>query len=230
MTTAGYIMARSASLLNDTNRHIYTDVNLVPYLNVALQELREEMELNNVAYTNDSSVVLPLNGGIDNIGGITGPGLPTGLVEIQELWQSERGSNARWTPIVRYEFLPHGWENFTQITSSVPCWAWQGQVVKMIPANTPLDIRMDFIRSNLADISDAGSVIQLINCENVLAYRTAGLGARYIGENPTRADSLDGDALRARDNFLGINTKGRQSIRSRRRPFQAGYKSRNFQY
>jgi len=227
MTTAGYIMARSASLLNDTNRHIYTDVNLVPYLNVALQELREEMELNNVAYTNESSAVIPLSVGMDNIGGITGPALPTGLIEIQELWQCERGSNARWAPIPRYEFLPNSW---SQPANFIPCWAWQGQAIKFIPANTLLDIKLDFIRSNLADISDAGSVIQLINCENVLAYRTAGLGARYIGENPTRADSLDGDALRARDNFLGINTKGKQSIRTRRRPFQAGYKARNFQY
>jgi len=52
------------------------------------------------------------------------------------------------------------------------------------------------------------------------------LMASNIAENPTRAQELNGDAIRSIDRALGITIKGRQSQVTRRRPFRAGYKSR----
>ena len=49
--------------------------------------------------------------------------------------------------------------------------------------------------------------------------------AKYIGENPARSDELNALAMVGKDRVIGISTKGRQSITTRRRPFRQGFKS-----
>ena len=46
--TAAQVMDASASMLNDTAKTSYTYVAQIPYLNMALRELQEFFELNNV--------------------------------------------------------------------------------------------------------------------------------------------------------------------------------------
>ncbi len=217
-------MDRVAALLNDTNRTLFTYSAQVPHLNIAIQELREELELNNIPASNASSAVIPLLAEEDNIGG-DGPPLPQGLIEIQQLWQTPTGTNQPYLPVTKYEYLPHYFQ--TGISYSViPAWAWMEQMIKFVPCTADTDIKIDFIKVVIEDAINENSQLSLLNCENVLSYRTAGLCARFIGENPTRADSLDLDARLAFDRFLGISTKGRQNINTRRRPFMGSYKSR----
>lgn len=227
MISAAYLMNRSASLLNDTNRTLFTYAAQIPYLNTAIQELREEMELNNVPYSNATTPVeILLEANVDNIGGDGGPALPVGLKEIRQLWQRPSGTGNPYLPIQHYEYLPEYWTGTTQRTDYIPAWTWQEQIVKFIPSNLDTDIKFDYIKNNLPDIVDENTIITLINCENVLSFRNAGLCARFIGENPTRADSLDTMAILARDRFLGISSKGKQNINTRRRPFRAAYRNR----
>jgi hypothetical protein len=64
------------------------------------------------------------------------------------------------------------------------------------------------------------------NAISPLAFKTASLCARFIGENPTRADSLQIEANTAYEYFLAILIKENQVNSSRRRPFMASYKIR----
>ena len=216
-------MDRSAALLNDTARTIFTYTKQLEYLNTAYSELAEKLELNNVPVTNRTEAVIEVDAGVDNIGG-DGPSLPDGLVEIQSVWQRWRSTTDSWTSIKKYDFLPPFLEGNNQTTSVIPAWAWEGQIIKFIASNTDLDIRIEFIQNPFITLVDANSQITLINAINPLAFRTAALCARFIGENPTRADQLDMQAELAWDRMLGTATKGRQSITTRRRPFQANYK------
>jgi len=220
MPTAGEIMNRSASHLNDTAKSIYTFTAQLPYLNTAIDDLCEELELNNVAITNATSTIIPITTVQTDIGGATGPALPTDLIEIQRLWERQTGTTDSFQPMDKYEFLP----KITVKTSSLGIWSWQKQIINFIGANLPRDVQIDYIATILPLAVDQNSVIIKFNSRGYLSYRTAALCARFIGEDTVRADRLDAEAGRSLERVLGIDTKSRQEFAVRRRPFRSSAK------
>jgi len=225
MSTAAEILDLSAALLNDTAQAVYTDSVQLPYLNIALRELQEHFELNNVPVTNRLSAALTIPIGGTTLSFVTVPALPLDLIDIQQLWERISGSDP-YTPMTRAEFLPRYMEGVT--TNQFTWWTWINQTISFLPANIAIDVKLDYIASLFVTITDVNSQISVINADTFLAYRTAGLCSQFIGENPERAQELNGDAVMAIDRSTGINTKGRQAIAVRRRPFMAAYKTRQY--
>ena len=87
-------------------------------------------------------------------------------------------------------------------------------------------MKIDYIRNLFTDVEDEESVLGVINCDSFLHYRIAGLCAEFIGENKTRADDLNTQAMGALERVTGIEAKGKQQIGTRHRPFRATWKSR----
>jgi hypothetical protein len=224
--TAGTVLDAIAVLMNDPSKTQYTNVKMIPYLNISLQELREVFELNNVPVT-DTVTSSPINipAGYDHIAFSNGsnPSLPTDFVEPKVLWERPEGIDP-YIMMTRSDSLPREWEGNPQ--NQFIWFTWQSQQIRFLPANQDNDIKMDYIRQIFPAVVDANSIINVINAATFLEYRTGGLCAEFIGENKTRADSLNTDALLALDRVVGIGTKGRQSITIRRRPFRSGYKRR----
>jgi hypothetical protein len=226
--TAGDIFGIAAGLLNDQQQDIYTNEALVPMLQLAIQELQEFFELNNIPITNNTSTVIEVDEGVEEIGFIgdtAAPNLPSDLVEIQQLWYSPRDQNT-WFPMTKREFLPHYLENLQ--LNALTYWVWMRQRIKFLPANVDTDVKLDYIQTLFNDIVDENSQINLINGRTVLEYRTAALAAEFIGENKTRADDLNGPAAQAIERLTGISVKGKQMIPVRRRPFRAAFKMRRW--
>jgi hypothetical protein len=102
--------------------------------------------------------------------------------------------------------------------------------IKLIPADSDLDLKLDYIKSIFSAITIATVKTELgakfTNVMSYLGFKTAALCSMFIGENETRAAALDNEAADAINRSLGIVTKGRQAIASRRRPFRAAYKMR----
>lgn len=210
------------ALLNDTNTQQFTNTYLLPYLNMAISELNEIAEQNNVQVTNATSVPVTIAVGVDNIGGSGGPDLPPNLIEIQQLYERTSGTSEDYTEIVRKNFLPE-----TEIlTNWLGVWAYENQIIKFLGALSIREVKIHYISSRVNAVTDGTNPISLINSESFLNYRTAALAAEFTGENKTRADSLNSNAGLALDRFLGIDSKARQTIMTRRRPFMARYKSR----
>src|SRR6267142_2682535 len=90
--TAGSVMDRSASLLNDTAKSSYTYVAQLPYLGVAYDELREILQENNVPITFKLSANYTITTAITDIGGAGGLLLPTDLVELEGVFERTSGS------------------------------------------------------------------------------------------------------------------------------------------
>lgn len=224
MATPAQVMLRAAALMNDSVRSVYTDDVVLPYLNMALDELQEYYELNNVPITNNTSAVLTIPQGISVIGFNTTPALPVDLVEIQSLYESEVGQSA-WAQMTPKNFV-HPTKD--QISAFI-VYSWGKNQLNLIPANKDIDLKIDYVASVFPTDLAIGSIntdYPIKNIKSYLAYKTAGLCAFYIGENKTRSDELNGLAQLALDRSLGISTKSRQSILTRRRPFRAGFKSR----
>lgn len=227
---AGTVMDASAAMLNDTAKSIYTYAKQVPYLNMALLELQEIFELNEVPVTDTYSAVMQVDAGIDYIGFapdpvvVGTPYLPDDLIEPQQLWERDRGVNP-WLPMTKVNTLPRYIEGIEISQFSV--YVWETQRIKFFIANNDRDVSMNYIRNLFAPAEDEDSVINVINAQSFLQYRNAGLCAFFIGENKTRADELNGYASLAIDRATGISSKGRQNIMTRHRPFRSSYKRRS---
>jgi hypothetical protein len=229
MPTPTAIMDMVASLQNDTARTVYTDAACLPYLNMALDELQELFELNDIPTTHETSAILVCPIGTTAIGFTGGPPiLPANLIELKQVWESDTGQN-RWIPVNPMGFLPHYLEN-TNI-SQFQLYAWLDQEIHVLPANTIRDLKLDYIKSIFATPILIGAVatnLPIINSKSYLGYRTAALCSFFIGENETRAVELNLQAERSLDRVLGIGTKGKQGIAIRRRPFRAGFKQMSY--
>lgn len=222
------VISGIASLMNDTAQYQYTNENVLPYLNIAMRDLMEIFEVANVQYTNATSEILNIPAGTREIGPSGGPPqLPSGLIEIQNVWERQAGIDP-WIPMSRKEFLPY-YEEGVEISQFLVFVYNEGKI-QVLPANQDNDLKIDFIKNmfNLPiNINQMAMQMPFNLCQSYLEYRGAQLCSMYIGENPTRAEQLGMDAQLAIDRALSIYAKGRQAINTRRRPFRSSYKSRS---
>lgn len=228
--TAGTVMDASAALLNDVAKSVYTYVAQIPYLKIALQELQEHYELNNIPSTDQLSAVIQVNSGVSAIrfnaaGTAADPKLPDDLIEPQKLWERTRDINP-FVPMTKVDGLPQSMVGIE--ISQFQIYVWEANEVRFFPANANNDIKMEYIRSLFTLPTDEFSLINVVNGAIFLEYRTAALCAWFIGENKSRSDELNVFAGLAIDRSTGIGTKGRQATVTRRRPFGSSYKRRTF--
>jgi len=226
MSTWSSILVKSAALMNDQDRAVYSDIVLLPYLNIALSELQEIFELNNIPVTSTSSATIAIPIGTSLIGYLTIPPLPTDLVEIQQMWESQTGQN-NWTPVTKKEYLTSSILGNVSL-SMFGVWAWLNQQVNLRPSINAIDIRFDYIKNLFAEITIGlvGTDNPIVNTDTFFEYRAAALAAEFIEENITRADKLNIYGVSGLERSLGISVKGKQSIAIRRRPFRAAFKRR----
>jgi len=229
MSTPREIIAMVSALMNDTAQTVYTEPAVLPYLNMALNDLQETYEQNNVPVTNEVSEVITVPAGINRIAfrqypsETEPPEIPADLIEIRRLWESTTGAN-NWSPMVRKDSLPLQLSGIE--TNKLLYWAWKDGEIEIYPAVADVDVKIDYVKSlfDPLTIGDMLTDIRIKNIKSYLGYRTASLCAMYIGENAERAGALASDAEIALQRSLGISSKGRQAINTRRRPFRAGWK------
>lgn len=213
--------------MNDTEQALYTNAAVLPYFNLALNELQEVFELNDIPKTHKTSISIPVKAGVKSIGFDTTPALPSDLIEIEELWQSFSGQN-QWTHVTKRDFIPHYLEDNVPVNLFL-VWAWKNDHIEVLPAIADMDLKLDYISSIFKTpikIKDIDVNINAINIETYLDYKTAALCAFFIAENETRSNKLDGLAIPALERALGIPIKGMQTVVTRRRPFRRSYKQR----
>lgn len=220
--TAGDVMDSAAALLNDSQQQIYTYAVQIPFLKVALRELREYLELSNIPVTNEVDTVLAIPAGTTVISFITTPALPTDLISIRQLFERVQDTNP-FFPMTKVEYLPAWIEGQEQYSFNV--WAWINNEIRLPSCVQINDLKLNYIRE-ITNIVDENSQLELINGQTFLEFRCAALCAEYIGENKTRADDLNINAQSALDRSIGIENKAKQSIFTRRRPFRSSYKAR----
>lgn len=228
--TAAEVLDRTASLMNDTAKSTYSYIVMIPYLNMALDELQEEFELNNVPVTNLTSAGITVIAGVTEIKPTVVPPVigevyyPTDLVEIQAVWERLDGSSEPFIPVTPREFLLHVFDDV--ILPQLCYYSWQDQKIKFVAASTDREVKLDYIKDLFVVVDASTDVIGIINSQSYLSFKTAEFCSMFIGENKTRADELKGHAAIALERNLGISSKGRQAITTRRRPFRSGYRSR----
>ncbi len=215
--------------MNDASQSLYTNATCLPYFNLALDELQELFELNDIPITHETSAAIAIPSGIDKVGFDTTPALPSDLIEIRQLWESPSGLE-QWTPVNKRDTIPHYLQNTTTISQFL-IWIWEHGRIRLIAANSNNDLKIDYIGSMFNTpivIANINVNLPFTNVKTYLEYKTAAICAMFIAENQSRAMALDSLAGTALDRALGIPIKGQQSIVTRRRPFRASFKTRSF--
>ena len=233
--TAGEVMDRAASLLNDTAKTDYTYVAQLPYLNMAIDELVESLQESNSSPTNrlsEATIILPVgSNALVAVESPTSPALfpryPADLIEIQEICERTAGTQDSFIRMGRKEWI----EPFPP-NNSLLVWSWLSQIIKFNPrgALTTREILLKYVAGALNTATDENTILHILNARSYLSYKTAAFCAFFIGENESRAKVLDDLATDALDRLIGINNKGRQQFMTRHRPFRAAYKARGGSY
>ena len=226
--TAGEVMDRSAALLNDPAKTDYTYLAQLIYLNMAIDELVENLEESNVSPANQTSATITIPIGsyqITPLESATTPHYPVDLVEIQQVSERLSGTTDSFIPLGRREFI-----QVYPPSNSLLFWCWEDQIIKFNPSGalSEREIQLLYVRKGIALATDDTTVIGTINARSYLSYKTAALCALYVGENQSRFEALEEQAQKALERMEGISNKGRQQFSTRHRPFRAGYKSRGW--
>ena len=221
--TATEVMDMSRSLLNDQIGAVFTDEVQIPYLNMALRDLGTKLQLNDIPVSLETSEVIEVDADATEI---EAADMPDGFINAKQLWQRETGTTNPFIEIKQFQFLPH-W-GAEDITAYISGWAYWGQLIHFIPSTTAMDVKIDFTKNIIVTITDGEDDIEINNSFQYLGFKTAAYCSFFIGENPTRAEALHGQAEVAFSEMLGIETKGQQAIVTRRRPFRAGWKQRGY--
>jgi len=227
---ASTVMDGSASLLNDTAKNVYTYNAQLPYLKIAMQELQEHFELNNIPVTEETSAIITVQAGVtaityDAAGTPANPALPSDMVEPAQLWERQSGIDP-FIPMTKRDYLPHYLEDIQ--SEQFIYYVWIDQQIRFLAAVQNNDIKIDYIKQLFTTVVDQNTQINIINATTFLEYRTASLCAEFIERNLSSAQGLNSYALLGLDRVTGIGVKGRQNIMTRRRPFRAGYKKRGW--
>ncbi len=228
MPTPAEVISMASALMNDAAQSVYTQDKVLPYLNMALDELQETFELNNVPVTNEESAVITMPAGTHILGFNTNPKLPQNLIEVQRLWERPEGV-IPWNPMTRKEFIPRQYEDAS--IAQFLWWAWNDQEIRLIPSTANNDLKIDYVQdlfNTPLSIDDVNINLPVINVKQFLGFQTAAFCAMYVAENETRAAALEGKAAIALGRELGIPTKGRQAITTRRQPFMGSYRRRGY--
>lgn len=218
--------------MNDAAKTSYTNVAMLPYFNIALDELQETFAQNNIPVTNSGTspaITVPIGtkvlGPQDGIGASL-PALPSDFIQAQGLYERLAGSQDPYIPMVKREFLPHALDDLP--TEALQYWTYEGQQIRFVGALTTREIKIDYIKSLFPNGLTSSDPIGLVNCNSFLYYRTAAICSHFVGENDTRAGQLNEFATMAIDRVISLNVKGKQNIQTRRRPFMSAYKRRSF--
>lgn len=225
---ADEVMDRSAALMNDPAKTDYTYDAQLPYLNMAIDDLMEQLEESNASPSNKTAAVITLTAGLDRLTPIeseTLPHYPYDLVEIQQIGERTAGTSSDFAPMTRRDYPPN-----VTATAYLLVWAWEDQEIRFNSngATGDLELELKYIRQPIQLAQNEYSMIGTIGTRSYLSFKTAALCAMFIGENETRAGVLEDQANKAIERLLNINSKGRQAIYTRRRPFRAAYKSRGW--
>lgn len=210
---ASDIMDKSAALLNDTDRALYTNAVQLPYIGMANESIEQILlTYGIVIQTKNSSA-------IDVAALATTLTLPDDFLVPIELWEREDGSTdeADWTPMHEQKDLI----GFVQ-TTTLGVWSFSNNAIRFTGATTDREVLLRYSRS-LLSLTSANSPIDINILARYLSRKTAELCARYIGMNSTFADELlTREVAPAQDDLIRIFVNNMQGVRHRRGSFGSG--------
>lgn len=206
---ASTIINSAKPLLNDPQGIMYPDAVLLPLLSKAYRELQIRLSRAGMGPTKEVSERLSIPAGSTALG--DGSGLPPGLLYPIEIKEGAPGS-----PLSQfYTIHETTWEPGKAQGTELGVWSWREEEIKFVGSTLDREIYIRYMKG-LTPLTSITSPIYILNSELFLEARTAAIAAAVLGENYTRAESLNNDAEQWYDVLVGTLTKRGQRTPVRR--------------
>lgn len=209
--TAATVLAQSAVLLNDPAQSTWTNTVLLPCLTKAGEELEQHFEVNEIPIQKQVSIVIEVTTADTELAQ-----LPTDMVEPIHLWERTDDSTEDWIKVREVEFIDMNMNDTNQIVQ----WAYRNGKIYINSPTTDREVKLDYVRSMTA-LDSTGATVEVQQAKNFLAARTAQIAAANIGNNPSKAASLEEDVTTCLDRLIRRMLKNKQGVGGARR---IGYK------
>jgi hypothetical protein len=237
ITTTRYAPASAAmtiaqNLLNDPAGNLYCQVNtatgtvppglvnLVPYLNLALGDLRTLLGNNGVQVRNTTQLTLPLNteGALEGqtnveISDLSTPQLPTDCIVPLKMWEQPTGSGDLFVPMTGVDQLPN-----LQPGLNLQFWQWQFDQINLIGATQEVTVQIEY-ESAIPPIVDPGDLVIV-----AFSSETLGKGCAYYAAFSDAGETPDTTTMKQLfdsgcDRIVMRYTKPKQFKSRRRKPY-----------
>lgn len=208
------VLADARTQLNDPNARIYTDDALMPHLIRAYQKLKDELEINGVPIANQVSSIITVPVNTLVISDSTLPALPSDLIQPIQLRERRAGN----TNDLFVEMVQKPWEPEDIQVDQLRYWVWRDEELHFLGATAAVEVKIRYLR-DIPDLVDVNSPILIRKSKLFLAAKTAEYGARFIGQNQTKATLLQADANEAKAKLIRRAIRLKQGMPARRRRY-----------
>lgn len=212
-STAGTVMTRAAVHLNDAAQLVYSSAVLLPFLNMALDELEEEMGVFELSPLKKTSIVIDVPAESASL-----PQMPSDFVEAISLYERPLDSSENWAEVREVADIAL---NYTvQPQESIVQWTIRNATLKINPPSADREVMLEYV-GGLTPATATATAIDIESSRRFLALVTARNAARDAGNSPRKADSFEPDIARARDRLVRRMQKNSQaSLGARRLPYR----------
>jgi len=211
--TISGILPRVAAKLNDARQANYTPSRLMPFVQDAVDELQTELEKYGIQVLETIFDPISIPAGTTELTYDSTPALPANLNEPQRVEERQDGSTDTYVKMIRRQ-----WEPDYLPTDTLRYWTYRDQAIYFLGSTQDREIKIYGLKTLGSPVTVNDSVT-VTNSKTWMINRVAGLAARFIGEDDTRADALDKVAEYYKNNVIQIGVKSKQGTRTRRRPF-----------
>lgn len=203
------IITGAKPLLNDPQGIIYSDAALLPLVSKAYRELQTRLARAGMGVSKEVSDRVTIPVGTVSLG--DGSGLPNGLLYPIEIKEGNPGA-----PFDQfYAMTESNWEPTAIPGQTLGVWSWREEEIKFVGATIVREILIRYMKG-LTPLTSPTSPIYILNSELFLEARTAAIASAVLGENYTRADTLNKDAEQWYDVLVGTLVKRGQRMPVRR--------------
>jgi hypothetical protein len=217
--TLADIVAKVQALVNDSV--YYTQAVLLPDINIAQDELADELRNNGVGQTKFINPVATITAGTTGWMQTTSPALPLNLVEPLVLYERAVGASEQdFIPMIGPGTIPN-----TSTSTALLYWDWimsatNGPTIQFNPAGgatVDREVRLIYL-GDLTPFAASGDKSMFYGAQNALSYKTASLVSASRGGTEGVQD-YDTAWTRAKTRYIEEMVKVNQGVTGRRRPW-----------
>jgi hypothetical protein len=211
---ASACMLRAAGLLNDQSQTTYTNVNLLPYIQMAMLRLESEFHLNDLPVTSEETAALTIAIGA-NLTAASTPAIPTDLIHPYDMWEKPTGSTVdNYVIMEQVRELPNRLPDTT-----LNEWQWRDGEIYFVGATVAVDVKLTYEKKLYTTTFAANQSITQDDFELYLAAQTAAFAALILGGNSELSQANQMMADNQLKNIIANRVKEGQNLPVRRRAY-----------
>lgn len=204
---ASDVMDRSAALLNDPNKSLYTYTKQLPFLQQASDDLTDELAAHSVPTLREVSAVKSITAGTTDMTST----LPTDILTPTRLLERKPGqTDDAWLEMVKVSTLPQ-----RTMGAALIHWVWREDMIYFVGATVNIEVKLYYTRI-FTPIASSSSAIDMVPALSFLAARTAEHISYLSGADKDRARVLGGMAARALHVIVAREIRGMLPVRRKR--------------